>query len=232
MAVTGGPNIVKDNLQIYIESRNTKITVDSNVKNLIPAGTLLTFNNIGYSQRMLRLNQSDSYINIPIDLTHTGITINYIIRYPDTNMVGSSYYDIIYLVPKAGDSGSNIFFTWEFSLRQNNPKVIVGNITNQPLSLDATSYHTHVRMPDGTYKNYLNGKLYNSNLTFPVFTPASIATNFENLRIGQYLPISGLNQGAIPTLLLNNIMLYNKALTDIEVLQNFNSFRTRYNYKY
>lgn len=87
-------------------------------------------------------------------------------------------------------------------------------------------------MPDGTYKNYLNGKLYNSNLTFPTFVPTSIATNFENFRIGQYLPISGLNQGAIPTLLLNNIMLYNRTLSDAEVLQNFNSFRTRYDYKY
>lgn len=109
MAVTGGPNILKDNLQIYIESRNTKITVDSNVKNLIPSGTLLTFNNIGYSQRMLRLNQTESYINIPINLTHNGITINYIIRYPETNIIGASNYDIIYLIPSIGDSGSNIF---------------------------------------------------------------------------------------------------------------------------
>ena len=177
-------------------------------------------NNGGY----ITTNGTSSYVDITNNATldDNTVTVSVWLQYTTVTAAGSGYGSIISI-----GSSSGTYNGWNLYIYQNvlnaqiktNPSPSETNITGTTLST-ATWYNiTLVAVSGGTSYLYLNNVLLNSASTIG-FT----VTNAQPLRIARAVdPFWSYFGGN-----LGQITLYNRALSTLELTQNYNNTKTRF----
>lgn len=216
------PDFYADNYTGYVVPYvNGTRTTSQSVYDLT-GNSVLTANNLNYtSDGLFTFNGSSSYISIPYNSifdTTTGLTIESVVKF-DTNSddfifekgnVNTQYSlfshstDIVFRTYHSGDSGYHT---------QGPAKSTVG-VTNGQWTHIVGSW-------DGSTKRiYINGVLKDS-----VAKTGALVTTALGSSIGRF---GGTSSGYFFNGSIAKVAVYNKGLSDQEVLSNFNAIRGRY----
>jgi hypothetical protein len=216
MAYNFSPKIVTDGLVLYLDAANTRSYVSgSTTWNDISRGgnngTLTngpTFNTLNGGS--IVFDGVNDYVigNCPLINVNVGSCLSLWIKTSSTNtqIIGSC------------DSGINNGF--RFQIFNTTLHYTLGNVAD---------YNTSINISDNTWKNivastlgstaliYINGVLTNT------LNIGTMLGNTSNLKLGAFwnnqFPFLGN---------ISNVRLYNRALTTTEVLQNYNSTKSRF----
>ena len=232
MAVGYNPSIVSDGLVYFIDPANLRSYSGSgtSTNSLVSGigGTLV--NGVGFgttNNGYFIFDGTDDYINIPHNpiLTNpNNLTINMWVR---SNFTSSRYSDLIGKGTGDTDEEYTIIFA------SNSVYFDVGNNSGpyiQPSYTTAanTWYNvccTHTRSGGNSdLRLYLNGTRIAANVLGPTTTPNS---NTSNLTIGQRRN-AGSSSNSSFSGAISQVQIYNRALSEQEILQNFNATRFRY----
>jgi hypothetical protein len=231
MSAFGGPNIIEDGLVLYLDAGNRKSYPGSgttwfdksgrgNNGTLINGPTFNTgslgsivFDGVNDRGRVTNcVNALPQDITIEVWLKGTTATTTNAF---EIGTGGSSIANE--LVARGSNSGLNHlqYFSWyeKTDLTTNNIIFIVPG-RGMPISPTQFSQHVVWLKGDGTSGTYLNGSLFVSNTTPTSFTRWYIAST--DLYFG-----FGIENIAA-------IRIYNRALTQAEITQNFNALRGRF----
>jgi len=233
--LSGGPNIVTNGLVLSLDAANPKSYVSgsttwNDISRVGNNGTLIngpTFNSGNYGS--IVFDGTNDYVIISnsntLNITST-ITLESWIK--PTALANASHGDGIFSKGLSSDGNSGVYETLMVQSGSfNTPffRLRIGSSTptynpNTPLTLNQI-YH-FVSTYDGSTMNiYINGVQSGAGL----FTPGSIQSNTQELTLGvRYNRISD-------SYFNGNVYsgkIYNRALSAAEVLQNFNSTRSRF----
>ena len=219
-------NIVRNGTMLYLDAAIPEsypgigpswddLSGNNNTAGLVN-GAGYSSNNSGY----IILNGINNYIGIPNNTTLNSnvATVSIWFRYTTVN----NYYGS--LISKIDPSGS--FNGWNIYIYNN---VINAQIKANPATTDVsgTSISTNtwynavlVSVSGGISRLYLNGTLIGS-----ANTVSYTVTNTQPLRIARSVDTFWSYFGGN----VSSVLLYNRALSAPEVLQNFNANRRRYN---
>jgi hypothetical protein len=203
------PKIITDGLVLYLDAANTRSypgtgTTWSDLSRSGNNGTLVngpTFNSLNGGS--IVFDGSDDYINMNTPNFGQIYTVNLWIKL--NNLLSKvwiggngSEYHMNFLDGRTYNRINNILFDFDTQL-----------ITNQWYNISLTRNNTSVNC-------YKNSILINNS------TNLSYNTDFILYRIGS-LPLGFYGDGSI-----GNVSFYNKALTDQEILQNYNATKSRF----
>jgi hypothetical protein len=226
-----GPNIITDGLVLYLDAANTKSysgsgTTWGDVSRNSNNGTLIngpTFDSSNVGSIVFDgVNDYAEITNTPI-LQITGDQTLEFFVYPKRRDIRQNWYDKAY----GGEgtityeSNGSLNYYWGTAGSNTTPYQGFGTV-GTPLEILNTWYHVvlvrELSTPTRTLKWYINGILNN---TAAASYTAATASLF-NIRIA--LGYTTYFQGNIQT-----VRIYNKALSPIEILQNYNSTKGRFN---
>jgi hypothetical protein len=228
MGVNYNPKIVADGLQLYLDAANPKSYPGSGTTWTDLSGNennATLVNGVSYSSDnlgMLSGNTTNRYINISNDGlgdSFSSFTLELIAR--TRTGAGSDGYGYLYHRGVSQLVGSAcMYFTMRtnslvFSVNTNNNERTINANANNVLGIYSVTWN------GSTVKIYSSGEEVDS-YSFSTFT-ASRTNNFFNL----------LGSSVNPTYRPGNhdifsFKVYNKALTESEIKQNFNALRGRY----
>ena len=227
MATNGGPNVIEEGLVFYVDAANKKSyprsgttwsdLAGNNNGTLTNGPTFSNTNGGGIST-----DGSDDYITLPTGVVpaNTDVTISFTARNDYTSLATNKGIFAI-----AGSAGSELQFylggtsggahgrvgTYNGSSYGNSPAGYM------QFPIGETHSFTLVIDSSGDFKLYKDGAL-EASVSGISFT-ANAATY-----LGRYS--SNTNHGEFT---LYNVRIYDRALTDAEVLQNYNALKPRFN---
>jgi len=238
MGVKAGPRIVKDGLVMYLDAANTRSYSGSGLtaNGLIGGigGTLVNGTGFGTSNNgSFIFDGSNDYLEIP--LSGTGISclfnnfsISFIARTflsfttsnestTGTPGISGKRYIIEPRYAEMANAGG-----WGVALGTNAIEVVEHTADHMPVLLSYSASITgfnHFTMVsnDKTPSVYINGNLVRTGLT----SSKNLTTFYLDTNLGGY--IYGYNSCNIL-----NYSIYNRALTQQEILQNYNATKGRY----
>ena len=240
MAVYAGPDLIEDGLIFCIDPGNPKswngsslldIAGNRSVSLVNTSGSVISYANDNGG--ILKFNGGSNYIQCPSDsqlkLTNSfTMFICYRLNqaFGDQNLSnGDTKYRTLFGKPNYNEYG--IIMEWY----TNNPLLFdfigTDNVRN-PLGLTYTNGYATWSIVAYTYdssRGFQKSYIYRSNGTTSFATrntTSTIRTNDNPVRIGSAGAGYELNMDVGPAL------IYNKALTDSEIQQNFERFRNRY----
>jgi hypothetical protein len=227
MSVAGGPNLIKNGLVLELDAGNIKsypatgttwFDKSGNANN----GTLVngpTFNTGSLGSIVF------DGVNDRVDLSNatslwaSNFTINFYIK---SNVLGNQF---IFSNGSYGSAATNIWFgggalsNFEVHLRRTDGTGAVGYTFALPINYNILGYYTVIyNTADNTLKLYQNSNLVeskNTSLVNPSWMP-------NGWRIGNSEGWTSLNGN------IYNFLVYNRALSSDEVLQNYNATKTRF----
>jgi hypothetical protein len=228
MAGTVAPNIITDGLVLYLDAANVKSYPGSGTTWTDIAagnnGTLIngpTFNSANGGS--IVFDGVDDYVNLgnPSSLNITAeITLSVWVKIPSYNT--GVFSDIIRKGISFGGSDASYFIgiindgriSWEIV---NDSNVRQTRVVS---AVDAAAYNGLWTNFTGTYDGsrltlYINGILYSTAL----FGLSPIRVRTGNVTIGGTRYLDGK---------VSNVVIYNRALSAQEILQNYNATKTRY----
>jgi hypothetical protein len=240
MAFYRGPQIVKDGLVLWLDAANNKsytsgsaiwrdMSGNNNSCSLINGPTFSSANN-----GSIVFDGTNDYINCgsgsSVNITGSQLTLNAWVYRTALNSNVNNYRRIIekaaaypalqyslVTTPTGFPSGEGKLLL-DMYLNNSIPAYVTGSTQ---LQLNTWYYITATY--DGSFRRlYVNGILDGQ-----LITTGSITSTTSNLVIGDYLPGPGTTYAWNG--LISNITIYNRALSQSEVQQNFNALRGRYN---
>jgi hypothetical protein len=241
MAFHYSPNIVTDGLVLYLDAANTRSYISGSTiwydltrnqldGNLVNGPTFFTTNN-GY----IRCDGTDDYIevldNSLLDFGSNNFTVEYWFRKLSTSVgVGN---DNIWGVNKWNTGASPGTNEWALSIGSTNVDsysffVVVGTTQyNTGISVEQLSINTWYQLigmrSGSTLNTFLNGEL-KQNVSPSGFTSSTVINN-----VGRNLRINNSAVNSFYTRADNAIVrIYNRSLSGEEILQNYNTTKTRF----
>lgn len=225
----GGPNIITNGLVIYLDAANpnsyingSTTWIDLSRSNL--NGTLIngpTFNSSNGGS--IVFDGVDDYVNLGTSINFStftsGFTIGFWIKILNTSNTNR------YVFSKLTDIGNDNQFSVAYGYVSQTLELYSGactqNIrTNSQIVVNDNNWHLLYYTVGITTKGYLDDvvKFTNTYGTTPVFS-SSTNTNFiASFNGSQYFS----------NIAVGSMVLYNRILTPTEVLQNYNSTKTRF----
>lgn len=239
MAGNVAPNTVTNGLVLYLDAGNTNSypgtgtswrDISGNSNN----GTLTngpTFNsgNLG----SIVLDGTDDYVNCgnnsSINITGTGLTLSAWVYRTALNSNANNYRRIIekaasypalqysFITTPQGSSAGEGRLLFDLYINNSLPTSMTGST-----QLQLNTWYNIVATYDGSFRRiYLNNAIDGQ-----LATTGSISSTVSSLVLGDYLPGAGSTyawNGRIA-----NTQIYNRALTQAEILQNYNALKGRY----
>ena len=223
MALSHAPSLVTDGLIIYLDANNSSsyagtgstwydLSGNGRHASLISSPTYEGFG-IG---KYLSFDGSTNYATIPYTITDNSITVGF--WYYSKLFSSNSSLDALISNYTSGISGfdvrlnssTTINLAISFSLSES--QVSFGTITNN------TWYYVVFSYDGATIKTYLDGVLKNST------NRVGTRDNGTQICIGT----SAFDTNRRATCGIPQVMIYNRALSDSEILQNYNATKKRY----
>ena len=223
MALSHAPSLVTDGLIIYLDANNSSsyagtgstwydLSGNGRHASLISSPTYEGFG-LG---KYLSFDGSSNYATIPYTITDNSITVGF--WYYSKIFSSNSSLDALISNYTSGISGfdvrlnssTTINLAISFSLSES--QVSFGTINNN------TWYYVVFTYDGATIKTYLDGVLKNST------NKVGTRDNGTQICIGT----SAFDTGRKATCGIPQVMIYNRALSDSEILQNYNATKKRY----
>ena len=220
--ISGSGNIVTDGLVLYLDAANPKSFVSGSTtindlsgnryNGTLTNGPTYDSNNVG----SVLFDGTNDTINLGVGPSSLGMTtgdFSVCIIFKNVNTTQGGLISSNY--------GSSLGNQYEFSItNQTNINITYYGGGNTTAQIEKNKWYlaTHTfTYSSRTSKLYVNGSLKSSvNMT-------TTLTSISNLIIGWYGFGGGYFNGNI-----SNIMIYNRALTLDEIIQNYNSLKNRY----
>ena len=223
MALSHAPSLVTDGLIIYLDANNSSsyagtgstwydLSGNGRHASLISSPTYEGFG-LG---KYLSFDGSTNYATIPYTITDNSFTVS--LWYYSKVFSSNSLSDAIisnYQVSIAGfDLRLDTPTTLQLDIRVGSsyPNLSFGTIANN------TWYHLSFNYDGATVKAFVNGNLVSSS------NAVGTRTNGSQICIGT----SFVDTGRKATCGIPQVMIYNHALSDSEILQNYNATKKRY----
>jgi hypothetical protein len=223
MALSHNPSLVTEGLIIYLDANNTSsyagtgttwydLSGNSRHASLISSPSYEGFGTGKY----LSFDGSTNYATIPYTITDNLFTVS--LWYYSKVFSSNSLSDAIisnYQVSIAGfDLRLDTPTTLQLDIRVGSsyPNLSFGTIANN------TWYHLSFNYDGATVKAFVNGNLVSSS------NAVGARTNGSQICIGT----SFVDTGRKATCGIPQVMIYNRALSDSEILQNYNATKKRY----
>ena len=223
MALSHAPSLVTDGLIIYLDANNSSsyagtgstwydLSGNGRHASLISSPTYEGFG-LG---KYLSFDGSTNYATIPYTITDNLFTVS--LWYYSKVFSSNSLSDAIisnYQVSIAGfDLRLDTPTTLQLDIRVGSsyPNLSFGTIANN------TWYHLSFNYDGATVKAFVNGNLVSSS------NAVGTRTNGSQICIGT----SFVDTGRKATCGIPQVMIYNRALSDSEILQNYNATKKRY----
>ena len=223
MALSHAPSLVTDGLIIYLDANNSSsyagtgstwydLSGNGRHASLISSPTYEGFG-LG---KYLSFDGSSNYATIPYTITDNSFTVS--LWYYSKVFSSNSLSDAIisnYQVSIAGfDLRLDTPTTLQLDIRVGSsyPNLSFGTIANN------TWYHLSFNYDGATVKAFVNGNLVSSS------NAVGTRTNGSQICIGT----SFVDTGRKATCGIPQVMIYNRALSDSEILQNYNATKKRY----
>ena len=215
MSAFGGPNIVDNGLVLYLGAGNIKSYA---------SGSTTWFDKSGF-------NNNGTLINGPTFNTGSGGSIVFdgvddFVNLPDGLLSGTGDFTIIQWVQSNGDgngyttfgnySAGNLQFGWSAS-------IVFLWLDNSSAYASRNNFTTAITMIAGRRIGTTTNYLKNGTVISTGSSNASIGTSSANFRIGTNSLGGERYNGKIYT-----TMVYNRGLSNIEVLQNYNATKGRF----
>jgi hypothetical protein len=214
MPTSAGPDIVQDGLVLHLDAadRNSYISgsaiwtdLSSNLTGNLVNGPTYNIENAG----SIVFDSVDDYLTGPLSNTSTsGVTV-------------SCFFKATTLASKALVSKNANLLVVTNNRIDWWPDVTIGNTTISTTINTGEWYHVAVTQTGSICNGYKNGSLiFSSNSTNQLKTVYT-----QQTFIGAYAPpVDGRYfSGSI-----SNVQIYNRVLTDSEILQNYNAIKTRF----
>ena len=223
MALSHAPSLVTDGLIIYLDANNSSsyagtgstwydLSGNGRHASLISSPTYEGFG-LG---KYLSFDGSSNYATIPYTITDNSFTVS--LWYYSKVFSSNSLSDAIisnYQVSIAGfDLRLDTPTTLQLDIRVGSsyPNLSFGTIANN------TWYHLSFNYDGATVKAFVNGNLVSSS------NAVGTRTNGSQICIGT----SFVDTGRKATCGIPQVMIFNRALSDSEILQNYNATKKRY----
>lgn len=212
MGTNYNPKIVTDGLVLSLDAANSKSYSGTGTlwKDLVSSNSATLMNGVGYSNGALTFNGTTQYVSTSLTKT-ASCTFSCWATLPVT-----TYSDMLFNAGLNG-SGPDLFFSgtsiyWNTWDSTNNP------FTTIPSSATDGKFHNYVVVNDSTStaKLYYDGNL----IATAIYKNASSNTN---------LYIGGTTASYQWAGNISIFNVHNKALTQLEIKQNFEALRGRYN---
>jgi hypothetical protein len=237
MAGTVAPNVVTDGLVLYLDAANTKSYPGSGTTWTDIAagnnGTLIngpTFNSANGGS--IVFDGVDDYVSIPnnnsLVFGNNNFTVSIWIKTPLASTgegTPSQWGPII----SKGCGTSAPSGTWWFAQNSTNSNRITFNISSNPGGTFVTGTTTPILL-DG-WHNIVFTRIGSTGSMYTDSTLTNTDTSSDsNLSSTTPLWIAGTSPSATKrtSMTLSQVQIYNRSLSAIEVLQNYNSIKTRY----
>ena len=223
MALSHAPQIVSDGLIIYLDANNTSsyagtgstwydLSGNSRHASLISSPSYEGFGRGKY----LSFDGSTNYATIPYTITDNLITVSF--WYYSKIFSANSSLDALISNYTSGISGfdvrlnSSTTINLAISFSGTESQVNFGTIANN------TWYHIAFTYDGATIKTYLNAS--------PVASTSKIGTRDNGTQV--CIATSAYDTNRRATCGIPQVMIYNRALSDAEILQNYNATKGRY----
>jgi hypothetical protein len=244
MGVSGGPYIVRDSslvLELDAADRNSYVSGSTTWRDLAPnsfTGSLV--NGPIFSSASLGsivFDGVDEYVNLESAraqiLTYTS-SVTFDIVFNMSQWV-NNFYNGVFVLGRNPDPGggtqcyflSYIDITGRFVAQFGNSNGTPGNGISSPLQIQTnTIYNFTTTYNNGTGSLYQNSTLVSTaiNATSTIYN-----TNQNNFYIGGDSRYNPATSGRYFKGSVHNVKIYNRALTSSEILQNYNSQKSRFN---
>jgi hypothetical protein len=236
MAFHYSPKLVNDRLLLYLDAINTKsypmtgaTWSDLRFRNQVPRSATIV-NGSTYSESSILLDGSNQYITLPQITTNTTVNnYSFGLWFKPTNTITSSNTNFYMLFEAqytliANAPDNYIYFLnsgGKITFGTNTPN---NNLLTTTATWSSTSWYNvfcTYASSTGTKKIYVNGNLENS----------ISGVNNSYLNTSTYFSLGVYSS---PSKIWNfpgkisNMLVYNKTLSDSEVLQNYNAIKTRF----
>jgi hypothetical protein len=236
MAFHYSPKLVNDRLLLYLDAINTKsypmtgaTWSDLRFRNQVPRSATIV-NGSTYSESSILLDGSNQHITLPQITTNTTVNnYSFGLWFKPTNTITSSNTNFYMLFEAqytliANAPDNYIYFLnsgGKITFGTNTPN---NNLLTTTATWSSTSWYNvfcTYASSTGTKKIYVNGNLENS----------ISGVNNSYLNTSTYFSLGVYSS---PSKIWNfpgkisNMLVYNKTLSDSEVLQNYNAIKTRF----
>jgi len=241
MGAAAGPNIVEDGLVLYLDAANSQSypgsgTTWSDLSGNGNDGTLV--NGVGYSgdnNGSMVFDGGNDYVEIPnsSSLSPTNeITVSCIFNL--TDLLENEYPSLVIKQDPGGNFGSSNYGLWcwrgglaarGISFRTNLDTVSTSGFDgNRFIEVDANTLVNKWSMLVGTY----NGTFMDLYLDDVFAARVNASGDLGNADTPVVIGRNGENDGQYVSSKISNIQIYNRALTEAEIKQNYNALKGRY----
>ncbi len=224
MSFYRGPEIVRDGLILYLDANNTKsfLSGDTSWYDLSSSqNTCTLFNQVQYENGHMVFSGDSDYVFVGTSAS-TYCNLNQITLESWCYPMRSSSYE--YLFSNARDC-CGTYNGYELRINNGTPSFQIWNSTNTVVnsstSISINNWYHIVAKYDGTQlKIYVNGTLKGTtNSTLGIGTPSSYDLRIGSMGLSHIYEFQGY---------IDVSKIYNRALSDTEILQNYNSLKSRF----
>jgi hypothetical protein len=221
--LSGGPNIVTDGLHIFIDPLNIKSYSGSgtNVFDLSRNGRNMSLiNGASVNNGVFALDGTNDYVgyNGSFDWTIIPWTVSFW-----ANATNFTYPTVIDLITAGNGHFRFILFSTFISCSFRTPGGSAVTLISYSITISTGQwYHCAFTRNENNYSAYLNGVLGNTNTSSALNNNARMTV----IRIGYSADYDASDRTFAG--LVGPVLIYEKTLTSQEILQNYNSTKTRF----